>query len=920
MTTSLHHIPSGYCPPSISQPASLLHDSEAKKAHPTKINYQQASPPVPQINYHPVEKDTPRPTRPSLCNTPRSVSTTSLCLARANFITMTSQERQCDSRTLSSCALSKNPRNQRPTLQPNSAAGCESTAAGLWQSVGQYIQRHSPFASPSSSFINLSSLCDTVHDSSTCNASSDRHNHQKLVTSRSTTYLRKMLGGAGLGGSRQSPGSTHAHDDAPVIKQKLPFKLNTSTNNDCGSSNQSSPGQYDIETFDPSPVKSNISPVLPSTTTTNTTATASTASQRNPLIRPGWVSSASSTSAITTVHPTPMSCPGTPLSGRSVKETHHISIDYDPISGRKIVNTYEIIRKLGRGQHGKVKLAKSVETGDFVAIKIVDRTGKPRLGKVASSSQEDKVRREIAILKKCVHPNIVRLLEVLDDSTSKKIYLVLEYLEKGEVVWHDDSGNPVMTQQRIRSIARDILSGLEYLHFQGIIHRDIKPANLLLAADDTVKISDFGVSFISSYGTSDEFELAKTAGTPAFFAPELCCTSLESRKPVTHKIDIWAFGVTLFCLLYGRVPFIADSEYELFSVISSKPLELPELPGVNAKMSEEEKQDLVQAKDLLVKLLEKDPDQRIDIPEIKRHPWILKGMSQQQQSQFLSSWDESIEVTKEDVRHAVLGMRSRLKNSLSRIGNTALEFAGLRRKSSGLSVTTATNTTASSSRQSSQGPSRDATPSTSRVNSTYSSTIHHPQPMHMGKRYSMSPTTPSSLSKGVIFANDTDSNGIPTPTREESLSSTSPMSPNKMKSTKSNQNLTALLDPLESISNDEFVEVPASSVNSGDFPNHYSIIDYDENIDSDSDLERNFMTHQQPFDDDSDDSDDGELTLVLGPSTRSGSIASRDGRPTGVRRSPSMSVHRQPSLSSSYHPPATRSRSHSVTVGALNRK
>lgn len=679
------------------------------------------------------------------------------------------------------------------------------------------------------------------------------------------------------------------------------------------------PSSYNDEgnNYDQSPVTTSFSPVLPSTTTTNANATGATIlSQRNPLIRPGWASATTSSSTPTT------SCPGSPVSGQSVKETHHISIDYDPISGRKMVNTYEIIKRLGRGQHGKVKLAKSVETGEFVAIKIVDRTGKPRLGKLATSTQEDKVRREIAILKKCVHPNIVRLLEVLDDMSSKKIYLVLEYLEKGEIIWHDESGNPVMTRQRIRGIARDVLSGLEYLHFQGIIHRDIKPANLLLSADDTVKISDFGVSFISSYGTSDEFELAKTAGTPAFFAPELCCTSAESRKPITHMIDIWAFGVTLFCLLYGRVPFIADSEYELFSVISNQKLEFPQLGANKFKSDEDEDvEDLEQAKDLLRKLLEKDPDRRIDISEIKRHPWILKGLSPQEESQFLSSWDESIEVTKEDVRHAVLGMRSRLKNSLSRFGNTALEFAGLRRKSSGTSVaTTSTNATTSSSRQSSQAASRDATPLGSRVNSVYASTIHHPHPVHTAKRYSTSPTTPSSLSKSVIYGNLTQGganshNGSPAgvvPT------------PHQMKQSGSNLNLTALLDSLESSPSDEFVEVPSSSATSGEFlPQHYSIIDYDENVESDSDNPTEFVQKPEYRDsDNSDESDegDGELTLVLGPSSRV-APSSRASNPEG--QGSGGTIHRSPSLGLNGRTltvPGARTRSQSVTVGALNRK
>jgi serine/threonine protein kinase len=370
-----------------------------------------------------------------------------------------------------------------------------------------------------------------------------------------------------------------------------------------------------------------------------------------------------------------------------------LSIAYDPESGRKMLNRYEIIRQLGRGQHGKVKLARNLETGEYVAIKIVDRTSRPRLGKLQrrENSQEEKIRKEIAIMKKCIHPNIVRLKEVLDDNSSRKIYLVLEYLEKGEVVWQTSDGKAAMTRDEARNAARCVLLGLEYLHFQGIIHRDIKPANLLLSKDDNVKISDFGVSYISSSLDVDELELAKTAGTPAFFAPELCVSG-PARAPITHKIDIWAYGVTLYCLLFGTVPFTADSEYELFEVIANDPLVFPDDEERQQELRETRKEaypsqvdaDMEMAKDLLRKLLEKDPEKRIDVPEIKRHPWIVEGLAEE----ILPETEEvrRIEVTEGEVRAAVQGITSRIRRGLSRFGSTALEIAGLRRRGSGASL------------------------------------------------------------------------------------------------------------------------------------------------------------------------------------------------------------------------------------------
>lgn len=143
------------------------------------------------------------------------------------------------------------------------------------------------------------------------------------------------------------------------------------------------------------------------------------------------------------------------------------------------------------------------------------------------------------------------------------------------------------------------------MHCQGIVHRDIKPANLLADARGTVKIADFGVSVflgrptVSKSGLdlqgSIETELNRTAGSPAFLAPELCSigedfdaldvatSNLTSENLVVPNpelntlpgaaIDIWALGVTLYCLVFGKVPFLADNEFELFKKISQKPYE-----------------------------------------------------------------------------------------------------------------------------------------------------------------------------------------------------------------------------------------------------------------------------------------------------------------------------------------------------------
>ncbi|QIW96979.1 hypothetical protein AMS68_002497 [Peltaster fructicola] len=124
-----------------------------------------------------------------------------------------------------------------------------------------------------------------------------------------------------------------------------------------------------------------------------------------------------------------------PTHRQAPKETHRADVDVDPISGRKLINHYEIVDELGRGTHGKVKLGRDLETsGTHVAIKIVERYSKKRrLGKLGNP--EDKVKKEVAILKKARHPNIVALLEVIDDPSRKKVYIVLEWVERGTIHW-----------------------------------------------------------------------------------------------------------------------------------------------------------------------------------------------------------------------------------------------------------------------------------------------------------------------------------------------------------------------------------------------------------------------------------------------------------------------------------------------------
>ena len=106
-----------------------------------------------------------------------------------------------------------------------------------------------------------------------------------------------------------------------------------------------------------------------------------------------------------------------------VLETSHIQSNRNLQTGNRTINNYEILGDIGSGVHGKVKRAKDSESGQIVAIKIVNRVTKKRLGNYDPNEQENKIKREIAIMKKCCHPNIVNLIEVIDNPNSQKVYL-----------------------------------------------------------------------------------------------------------------------------------------------------------------------------------------------------------------------------------------------------------------------------------------------------------------------------------------------------------------------------------------------------------------------------------------------------------------------------------------------------------------
>ncbi|KAF0977926.1 hypothetical protein FDP41_003248 [Naegleria fowleri] len=289
------------------------------------------------------------------------------------------------------------------------------------------------------------------------------------------------------------------------------------------------------------------------------------------------------------------------------------------IHGRKTINQYTIIKKLGKGSFGSVKLGRSSKTGELVAIKVINKSlinnikRKYKAPGQQQNSQINKIKHEIAILKKLDHPNIVRLLEVIDDPMNDKICLVFEYIDGGELMKLNDdgileAGQKPFSEDEARFYFRQLLNGLEYLHHNRVVHRDIKPSNILLTKSREVKLSDFGVSKLLE--DDEEDSLDDSQGTPAFLPPEACYKGKIQGK----LADIWALGVTLYCMVFGTLPFKSDEAgasklLYLYYVIQH---EEPHIPETASK----------ELKDIITRMLDKNPKTRITMDELQEHPWV----------------------------------------------------------------------------------------------------------------------------------------------------------------------------------------------------------------------------------------------------------------------------------------------------------
>ncbi|CAN8070102.1 unnamed protein product, partial [Agarophyton chilense] len=255
---------------------------------------------------------------------------------------------------------------------------------------------------------------------------------------------------------------------------------------------------------------------------------------------------------------------------------------------------FRIIKELGRGKFGRVFKARELNTGYLVALKAMQKKD------IIRERLEKQVRREIEIQSQLIHPNILRLYGFFYDHT--RIYLILEYAAGGELYRRLKQCGGTFDEPTAARYVASLASAIRYCHSKGVIHRDLKPENILLDAANNAKIADFGWSVHAVRAARRD----TMCGTLDFLAPEMC----EFRQ-YDCTVDQWSLGVLLYEMLYGKPPFEEVEGWHTKQRIKSVDLHFPK-----ASVSEE-------AKHLIRCLLRKVASERLSLPRLLCHPWIL---------------------------------------------------------------------------------------------------------------------------------------------------------------------------------------------------------------------------------------------------------------------------------------------------------
>ena len=261
------------------------------------------------------------------------------------------------------------------------------------------------------------------------------------------------------------------------------------------------------------------------------------------------------------------------------------------------ITDFTLIKELGVGSFGRVLLVQHNLTQAQYAIKAIDKRNK------ANIQEKPYFRREIEIMYRIHHPNVVKLFGHFEDNTY--CYFIMEYIAGGNIYsYAPKNGIHTISTQQVASIIKDVISATYFLHhmYPPIIHRDIKPENVLLGDNMRAKLTDFGWS---NYMQGD-FKRTTVCGTPIYLAPEMI-----NNTGHDEKVDIWCIGVLLFELITGQQPWKGSDVQTVKYNISRLKINWP-------------KQMDRTAADLISKILRYNPEERISLRNMLMHPFFTK--------------------------------------------------------------------------------------------------------------------------------------------------------------------------------------------------------------------------------------------------------------------------------------------------------
>ena len=276
------------------------------------------------------------------------------------------------------------------------------------------------------------------------------------------------------------------------------------------------------------------------------------------------------------------------------QRAHSLKNKTPPKNKAKQIGQFILGDTIGSGTFGTVRIATHCLTNEKVAVKVLDKV------RILEEINKTRFEREIKILKLLHHRNLIQLYSVIQNSTT--IYLIMEYAEGDELFDYINNKKRLSETEACR-FYQQMISGIEYLHKIKVVHRDLKPENLLLDNNHNLKIVDFGLSNV--YPINDNGLLSTACGSPCYAAPEM----IQGKKYIGVNVDIWSSGIILYAMLCGYLPFEEKSNDLLYKKITKGEFVIPFYLSDSAK-------------DLLRKVLNVNPERRLDIDGIKNHEWF----------------------------------------------------------------------------------------------------------------------------------------------------------------------------------------------------------------------------------------------------------------------------------------------------------